>query len=59
LRRDGLRAYEAAMAMFADSFEQPTLCCLDAHDVDRLLVRLHAVHGKPLSRAAMANTRKT
>jgi hypothetical protein len=35
------------MAMFdADSFEQPRLCCLDAHDVDRLLVRLRAVHGE-------------
>jgi len=43
------------MAMFgAASFEQPVPCVLDAHDVDRLLVRLHAVHGKPRYQGAMA-----
>ena len=33
------------MAMTANSIEQPTLCVLDEHDVDRLLERLRAIHG--------------
>jgi hypothetical protein len=33
------------MAMTANSIEQPTLCVLDAHDVDRLLEWLRAIHG--------------
>jgi hypothetical protein len=35
------------MAMPAADYEQPTLCVLDVHDVDRLLERLRAFHGEP------------